>query len=140
MISNSYANKILNLICGVSDALQLPSTMYLGLCSAEPNASTGAITGEPTAASYERVPIGGSTNGLKKYFGSASGGIISNAEEIKFNVARESFGTMNYFFLSESASGNAILWGAITGGVTINAETVPVFYEGDLKASIDVEI
>ena len=57
-------------------------------------------------------------------------------------TARESLGKQYYWFLSESAAGPAIIWGKINGdaGVTINAETVPVFYEGELKASIDVAL
>ena len=141
MISNTYANKVLNLICGVSDALSLPDKLYLGLSASAPNASSGALpssNGEPTAASYARTVVGGSS-GTKK-FGSASGGIISNNAEIQFLTARTDWGTMKYFFLSESATGVAILWGEIAGGVTIGAETVPVFYEGDLRASLDVAL
>lgn len=145
MISNTYANKILNVACGVSGSVSLPEYLYLGLCSAEPNTSSGVITGEPTAApSYARVPVGGSKHSIK-YFGSASGGKISNSTEIHFKTAQEDWGTMKYFFLSESTTGVAILWGKINGdnGVEIkvtNGEVVPVFYVGDLKASIDVEI
>lgn len=143
MISNTYANKILDLACGVEDNLTMPSYLYLGLCSNEPT-STGTVTGEPTAASYDRVVVGGKSAN-DKYFGFASGGIISNDKEIHFNTAKENFGTMHYFFLSESETGPAILWGKINGdnGVDINVtngEVVPVFFKEDLKASIDVAL
>lgn len=138
MISNTYANKILNVMCGVADNLSIPANLYLGLCSGEPVASNGAITGEPTAASYSRIVVGGSSG--TKHFGQASGGIISNSEEIQFKTAREDFGTMNYFFLAESQTGPAIMWGEISGGVTIGADTVPTFYEGELRISLDVAL
>lgn len=139
MISNTYANKILNVMCGVADNLSLPANLYLGLCSGEPLASTGAVTGEPTfAPSYSRVLVGGS-NGIK-HFGNASNGVIANNTEIQFKTAREEFGSMNYFFLSESKTGDAIMWGEITGGVNIGAETVPTFYEGELRISLDVAL
>lgn len=143
MISNTYANQILNLICGVSDTLSLPGKLYLGLSASAPSAS-GAVNGEPSAASYERTVVGGSGADTKK-FGDAVSGVISNQSEIQFKTARTAWGTMNYFFLSESETGAAILWGELmnkdgTQGVTIGAETVPVFYEGDLKASLDVAL
>ena len=142
MISSTYANKILNVICGVKDELNVPSKLYLGLCSSEPSAS-GTVSGEPSASSYERTIVGGSSE--ESMFGNASGGVISNNEEIHFMTARTAWGTMNYFFLSESPTGAAILWGDLmnksgTKGVTIGEETVPVFYEGDLKASLDVAL
>ncbi|MBQ4065502.1 MAG: hypothetical protein IJD10_05330 [Clostridia bacterium] len=146
MISNYYASTILDLICGVTDSLSLPDKLYLGLSASAPAPLTGAIptsNGEPIATSYERTVVGG-ISGAKK-FGTASSGIISNSEEIQFKTARDEWGTMNYFFLSQSKDGPAIMWGEIwnkdgTQGVTIGAETVAVFYEGDLRASLDVPL
>ena len=144
MISNAYANKILNLLCGVSDSLTLPTTLYLGLSGSAPNTSTGAIpttNGEPTAASYARTAVGGSSSSPKS-FGSASAGVIKNSIEIQFKTAREAWGKMNYFFLSDSATGAAIMWGEINNGngVTISEETVPTFYENELKISLDMPL
>lgn len=142
MISNTYATKILNVICGVKDELNLPSKLYLGLSSSEPSA-TGTVSGEPSAPSYGRTIVGGTTE--DSMFGNAYNGVISNNKEIHFMTARTSWGTMKYFFLSDSLTGAAILWGDLmnkdgTNGVTIGEETVPVFYEGDLKASLDVAL
>lgn len=141
MVSQTHANKLLNVTCGVSD-ITLPSTVYLGLCANEPAATNGAVTGEPTVDSYERKLVGGST-AHTRLFSAGAGGVITNGAEIQMKTAREAYGaTMHYFFLSESASGNAILWGKINGdtGLTVGAESVPTFYEGQLKASIDVAL
>lgn len=142
MISNTYANKILDLLCGVRDNLSLPNKLYLGLSSSEPNTSTGTVGGEPTAASYERIIVGGNDIDTSlKAFGTAAGGVIENKIEIQFKTARESWGTMNYFFLTDSATNtSAILWGQITGGVTVAAETVPTFFEGELRISLDMPL
>lgn len=148
MISNAYANKILNFACGVENKLStMPSLVYLGLSSTEPDTITGAVTGEPTAAaapSYKRVVVGGSTAGVK-YFDKADYGKIKNGMEIHFDTAKESYGNMKYFFLSDSANGVAFMWGKINDdeGVDIdvtNGEVVPVFYTGALEASIDVPL
>ena len=143
MISNYFANNILNTMCGVSDSFSIPDTVYLGLSSSEPDPSTGEVTGEPTAASYARVAVGGLNKNSK--FGSASYGKITNKEEIQFRTAREAWGQMNYFFLSSGATpgiNNAFLWGYIKDGAGINIpfETVPTFYEGDLQISLDVPL
>ena len=149
MISQEYANELLKHICGVSDS-SMPQSLYLGLCTDEPSSVNGTVTGEPSptnSPSYSRKIVGGSLSSSKSYFGNASNGIIKNTEEIQFNVCREvgGWGKMNYFFLSKTADGAAIMWGTIkdkTGntGVTITYETVPVFYKEALQASIDVPL
>lgn len=142
MISNAYANKILNHLCGKTDLPQ-PGSLYIGLCDAEPDASAGTVTGEPAATSYGRVLVGG--NDQKSYFGTANAGKIANTAEIQFKTARTAWGVMKYFFLSQSATGPAIMWGELKDldgnhGVLIDQETVPTFYEGDLVMSLDVPL
>lgn len=150
MISQTKANTILNCLLAKGDMSQ-PSNVYLGLCATEP-AVDGTITGEPTAASYARKQIVSSRSGssssslvYQSEFSAAANGVIVNAKEIQMVAAREAWGDLKYFFLSESASGNAFMWGKIysktgTEGITVGAETVPVFYEGQLRASIDVAL
>lgn len=144
MISANYADKILTAIAGVSDNISRPANVYLGICITEPNAITGAVSDEPSANSYERKKVGGSSLSTQ-CFGSASGGIIKNSIEIQMKTARESWGKNYYWFLSDSESGAANIWGELKDrdgvhGVTITAETVPTFYENTLQASIDVPI
>lgn len=140
MISNTYANKILNHLCGNNENLAQPDALYLGLCANEPNAADGAVTGQPTAPSYARVIVGGKN--YTNHFGSAVDGKITNSLEIQFKTARTAWGNMKYFFLSTSATGNAIMWGQINdgAGITISDETVPTFYEGELTISLDVPL
>lgn len=143
MISTTYASKLLNAAFGYEDQVTVPTNVFLGLCSTAPS-SSGSVTTEPTADSYQRKKVGGTAG--PKLFGPASGGIITNKEEIQMPTAKESWGQINYWFISESATGNAILWGTVvnseTGstGITIPEKTVAVFYQGDLKASIDVSL
>ncbi len=148
MISNVYANKILNALTGISDAISRPNYVYFGLCKTAPDASTGAVSDEPTAASYARKIVGGSSSGIQ-YFGSASGGVIKNNEELQMKTARQAWSTSDdklyYWFLSESATGAATIWGTIKDidgneGIEVPAATVPTFYEEQLKASIDVSL
>lgn len=150
--------------------LSMPGEVYLGFCVSPPNETNGSLSGkgEPTVTSYSRKRVSGS-NMSPILLGAANGGIIKNAEEIQFNAVRQEIGQVNYFFLSpyESASEvpltgtdanvDAFLWGELINkdeegniikdeygnpviGVNIEAETVPVFYAGELQASIDVPL
>ena len=156
MISKSYASKILNTLFGTTSTssyiLSSHTDVYLGLCASEPERATGALTsaGEPsTIASYERKKIGG-TKTEYPYFGiSSNTGVIENSTEIQMKTARENYpAKMNYWFLTTSqtkGNGNAFLWGEIKDsdgntGITVTTATVPTFYEGELKASIDVAL
>lgn len=148
MITTTYANYILNVLFGISDSLNVPSYVYLGFSSTEPQADGTGIT-EPSAESYARVLISGKeTSATERKFTTATGGIISNSKEILFTAARESWGVLPYWFLSTSnATGTTgatvILSGELTGKIAttgVDAETVPVFYEGELQASIDVDL
>lgn len=162
MISNNYANKILNTIVGYSDSISMPSVVYLGLCTTEPNRETGAVSDEPptqiveddktVTTGYQRKKVGGSTLSSDSKFGVATNGKIINQNEIQMKTARRPWGKLNYWFLSESASGGvANIWGEVKGvdengepnedvGIEVGINTVPTFYEGNLKASIDVSL
>lgn len=144
MISVTYINNILETLVGYDTSLVAPSKLYLGLSSTDLNDDGTGFT-EPTAASYKRTLVGGTegkSTALMK-FGSASGGVISNKTEITCTTAREPWGVLPYWFLTSSetpGSGTAILWGTLSGAIAetgVAAETIPVFYEGDLKASIN---
>lgn len=141
-----------------------PNQVFLGLCANEPIASDGSLTqaGEPNGKDkqypyYERKEISGkitsegsgsSTTWSQaiQHFGQADGGIIMNSAEIQFITARHAIeDKMNYWFLSDSKTGNAFLWGEITNvdgtqGIQITENTVPTFYPGELKASLDVAL
>lgn len=116
MISNTYSNKVLNALMGVSSFTSL-SNVYLGLCENEPDVATGSLANaaEPTSvASYERKMVSGTGSSSSKYFSSAVSGIIKNNEEIQLKTAREDYpGKINYWFLSETSSGSAYMWGRI---------------------------
>ena len=156
MISKTYASKILNTLFSTSSSssytISPSSAVYLGLCASEPDRATGALTdaGEPSAiASYERKKVGGTQTEIQ-YFGiSSNTGVITNSGEIQMKTARENYpAKMNYWFLTTNGvkgTGSAILWGEIKDsdgntGIVVSTATVPTFYEGELKASIDVEL
>lgn len=160
MISHDKANEILNVLCGRIDNMPTTSSVYIGLCADEPAADDGKVTGEPEIKSYSRKKIGGAVrydsdgkviDDPDRYFTLASDGVIYNEDEIMFSTAREDYGkTMYYWFLSSSSGKgtSAYLWGKVNRtledgtkewGLVVKKDTVPVFYEKELVASIDTE-
>lgn len=118
MISKTKSSLILNALMGVNNSFTAPSNVYLGLCAREPDATTGALTdaGEPTSvASYSRKQVGGTSTSAVKFFGASSNsGIIKNSMEVQLKTAREDYPEkIGYWFLSESSTGAAYLWGRI---------------------------
>ena len=160
MISNVKANSILNALTRYTENYSTPTALYLGLCFTEPAASDGTINDEvnvETCPSYKRVCVyqynTSAKTVVKQFFGSASGGVISNTEEIQFKTAQQAWSTADnklmYWFLSETIDGKAFIWGEITDasdetgatkGIVVGANTVPTFYAGQLRASIDVSL
>ena len=85
-------------------------------------------------------------------------GVIENTAEIQFKTAREAWTTngtkLYYWFLSTYAKKpssianggcDAMVWGVIKDinkqdGIEVPQDTVPTFYEEQLKASIDVPL
>ena len=110
MISTTKANAILKVLTG-QETLTKPSSVWLGLSASQP-AADGSGLAEPATGNYERVEVGGSC--AVNAFSVPAEGIVSNTKEIKFNTARQAYGNkMMYWFLSESKTGSAILWGIV---------------------------
>ena len=147
MIPQSTANSIFSAFAGKT-SYPAPSEVFLGYCSSQPDPVSGAVSGEPaTSTGYERLSI---KNSYETFFSSASGGIITNSKEIRMPTAKADQGTHYYWFLSASKTGNCYLYGDLkhkdktsgeyVAGLTIGEETVPVFYVGKLRASLDVAL
>lgn len=147
MIPQSTANEILSGFAGGS-GFSAPSEVFFGYCSAKPSDANGTVSGEPaTDTGYARLSI---KNSYETFFGSASGGIIVNSKEIRMPTAKADQGTHYYWFLSKYKTGSCYIYGELkhkdktsgeyVAGLTIGEETVPVFYVGKLRASLDVAL
>ena len=112
--------------------INLFSGSYIALSTTAPTAAGGNIT-EPSAASgYARVAA--STGGM-----TVSGNTITNGNFIYWPEATASWGTVTYIALMTAASGGSMRYaGEITpsGGVSVGANTVPLFRPGALSVSI----
>ena len=126
MISKTLANNILDILVGNSYKLSGYSAVYLGLSSTDPEEG---LT-EPAEEEYKRIQVGATdqgtsatntTNGKEEFskfrrFAAATGGVVSNKDEINFPTAKQGYkDKITHWFLSSSSSkgSSAFLWGEV---------------------------
>lgn len=106
--SDWYANRILDHLFG-NNSHTPPSTMYVALStSAFQDSATGSDMNEVGGGGYSRVAVeNNSTN-----WPSASGQEKANGEVFTFPTATGNWGTVQSFYLCESATGGNVYYGA----------------------------
>jgi len=130
--SNYLENKILDHVFG-GTTYSAPSTLYFALSTADPT-EDGSSIAEPSGNNYARAAV---TNN-KTNWGTASGGIVSNAADITFNTASGSWGTITHFAVFDASSGgNMLIYGSLTESKTIGTGDTPKFNIGDVSISLD---
>jgi len=130
----TWSDSILGELFG-GTVLSAPATLYFGLCTSV--AADGTITGEPTigVSNYARKSITNDTN----LWNTPSNGLVDNKAVITFATASGSWGTLDTFFISDSAtlgSTHTIAFGTLTVEKTITDGDTPSFAAGALDISI----
>ena len=130
----TWSNAILGELFGAT-ALSAPVTLYFGLCTAV--AADGTITGEPTIGenNYSRKSITNDTS----LWNTPADGAVDNKAVITFATASGSWGTLDTFFISDSAtlgSTHTIAYGTLTVEKTITDGDTPSFAAGALDISL----
>ena len=111
MITNTVANKVLDIICGRSTTPLTNTSAYLALSSTAPNADGTGFT-EPTSdTGYARVLIGMSGQSATYVMAQAVGGKTNNTQEIHFNAvnADKNWGTLTHAGIFSAATGGSLL-------------------------------
>ena len=128
-MSDYLEDAVLNHIFGKSS--YTPPTIYVGLSTADP-LDDGSGLAEPSGGSYARVATSASD------WTTASGGSISNANEITFPQATGDWGTITHFALFDAATGGNMLYhGALTTSKNPTAGDTASFAPGDLTVTQD---
>lgn len=127
--SDYWENEILDHIFGKGS--YTPPTIYVALSTADPT-DDGSGLSEPSSSGYARKQTSASD------WNAASGGALDNANEIAFNEATGSWGTVTHFALMDAASGgNMLAHGALSQSKTIGSGDTAKFAAGDLDVSLD---
>jgi len=127
-----WEDAILNHIFG--KAGYAPGTIYVALSTAEPG-DDGSGLNEPVGGGYARVATSAND------WNGASGGQISNVNDITFPQATSSWGTISYVALFDASEGGHLLaYGAVTVPKAIESGDTVRFAGGsvgDLQVSLD---
>jgi len=127
--SDYWENEILDHIFGKGS--YTPPTIYVALSTADPT-DDGSGLSEPSGNGYARGQTSPSD------WNAASGGALDNANEIAFNEATGSWGTITHFALMDAVSGgNMLAHGALSQSKTIGSGDTAKFAAGDLDVSLD---
>lgn len=141
--STDYANKILNWLFSKSSALTPPTTVYIGLCTNDPEADGGTFN-ELSGGGYSRVLISQYNGSYPNVISSASNRAITNAYQINWTKATLDWSRVKGFGLFSAASGGTpFFYGALelteeevaAGGILCEAGSVMLFDPQTLKIS-----
>lgn len=106
--SDFLENKILDHVLG-GPAYVKPTTIYIALSTAAYNdAATGTAMNEVSGGGYSRVAVTNDTTAWPN----ASGGSKSNGTVFTFPAATATWGTVQSFYIVDTATGGNLLYGA----------------------------
>lgn len=141
-MSDYLENKLIDQIFR-GQAFSFPSTLYVGLFTANPS-DTGGGT-EITGNNYARVSVAASLANFAGTQGagttaasSGTGGTTSNNASLTFPTPSATWGTVTGFGIYDAASGGNLLWyGALSINKTINQGDTVTFPAASLSIQID---
>ena len=125
-ISNYLENKILEAtLKGISYAS--PSVVYVCLYVSNPTDSD--IGEEVSGAGYARQSV---------EFDNASDGSITNSSTVRFPIAEDAWGTINYIGIRDSLNGgNLLYYGMLSSSQSISLNNQLVINPGQLTITLD---
>lgn len=138
MITNATANSILNAFFGRTNQISLAPTCYIGLSTTTPTVTGENFTEPSEANGYSKVLIGNNSQSNTLLMDAASGGSISNTNNIIFfPEATASWGTITHFgIFTTKTSSTPIMWGALSTPITVPSGYIPIFRAGALTVSL----
>ena len=127
--SDYWEDKILDHIFGKD--MYTPPTIHVALSTANPLDNASGIV-EPAGNAYARVETSTSDWNV------ASGGSMSNANDIVFPKATGNWGILSHFALFDAGvGGNMLAHGALSQPKAVDSSYTPIFDAGDLIISLD---
>ena len=118
-LTTAYANDYLDFLLAKKTSMTVPSQVWMGLCSNDPEADKGAIT-ELSGGGYTRVLISQKGAAYPDFVGSSASRAITNTKQINWAKATADWKRVNGFFLSASG---------------VVGETTQIFFYGKLELS-----
>lgn len=133
--SNTYAHNVLNYLFAKTATLSAPSTVYIGLCTNDPEADGGTFN-ELSGRGYSRVLISQRGEPYPNVIGAASGRAISNQYQINWTKATLDWDEAKGFGLFDALNGGTpFFYGKLEEPITCVAGAVALFDPQTLRIS-----
>lgn len=140
--NDSYANTILNFTMAKVSSVNVPSSVYIGLSSNNPEADGGAFT-ELSGNGYSRILLSSKGAAFPDVMGAATNREIQNTKQINWTKATGDWiPALGFGLFSSETGGTPFFYGALESPVTVTAGDVALFDPATLKISlpaVDVE-
>jgi hypothetical protein len=125
--SDYLEDKILDHVL-TNTAYTQPTTVYIGLWTADDGLEAGTITSEVSGGSYARESV---------TFSASSGGATSNSATVTFTTATATWGTITHVAVMDaSTGGNVLFHGAVTTSKTIESGDTFQISSGNLDITL----
>jgi len=125
--SDYLEDKVLDHVL-TNTAYTSPTTVYIGLWTADDGLEAGTITSEVSGGSYARQSV---------TFSASSGGATSNSATVTFPTATANWGTITHVAVMDaSTAGNVLFHGAVTTSKTIESGDTFQISSGNLDITL----
>ena len=126
-LENALLNRIFN-----GAALNLPSTLYIGLFTAAPTDAGGGT--EVSGNNYARLAVPADTTN----FPTVTSGTVQNALTLTFAIPSGNWGTVTHIGIFDAATGgNLLVWGALSSPRVITSSADVRLNQNQLTITLD---
>lgn len=136
--TTTFANHVLDYIMAKTMALTAPTEVYIGLCTNNPEETSGTVS-ELAGGAYHRVLISNKGDDYPDVIGRARDRMIMNTKQINWTKATSNWAEAKGFFLASSPTvGNTdsvFFYGKLEEPVTCAAGAVALFDPQSLRIS-----
>lgn len=137
MVNRSMATLVNQFMFGQLGSTSVPSTWYVGILTSSLASTSidGSVSGkEMTLTGYSRVAVTNDSTQFTVTSSTSTLSYVTNKEDIIFpTIGGSTNGTVAGFFLSNSKTGTAYVWGNLTTTRTAYANSTVVIKAGALQ-------
>ena len=143
MLSPNLSKDLLQAIFGIKGSVSFPGVAYLGISTTDPGGDGTAFTEPPSSTGYARCLIGKVNNSDVTYMTISTeesdyNRVIRNHRMILMDMLTSDVGAngTHYLLFSTPTGGTPYAWGQLKDAITLAADRVVVFKEGNLELEL----
>lgn len=114
---------------GTKKTPAIPTEMWIGLSTTEPNPNGTNVTEPAASAGYSRIKL--------DMLSEPQTGVVKNSSGIDFNESTASWGTVTHFLIYDAQNGgNLLQYGALSTPRSVEPATIMTIKTGYLNLSV----